>query len=163
MKNISSILNCITKIRSMKNCATFLWIVIVLIAVAGCKKSSDNKSKTEFLTQAPWIVSNVEEKNATGSWIVSTDWSATAACEKDDLTIFRTNGTYETNEGPTKCSPSDPHINQTGTWSFLENETKMKVDTDVVTIEQLDESTLKIVTSYSFSSNILYFRATMRH
>lgn len=156
----------ITTVPSITNSRRDLLLLsclFILLTLAGCKKDNENKSKTELLTQSPWIISSTEEKNATGSWIVNSSWTSAPACEKDDITIFRTDNTYETNEGATKCSPSDPQVYETGKWSFEENETKLKVDTDVVSIEELDENTLKIIGSYTFGSSTYHFRATFRH
>ena len=75
------------------------------------------------------------------------------ACEKDNRIIFRTNASYETNEGATKCSTTDPQILETGTWSFTQSETVLVVQatngTQIfnATIETL--STTSLIFSYN--------------
>jgi hypothetical protein len=48
-------------------------------------------------------------------------------CQKDNYYQFNSDGAYQLNDGPTKCAPTDPQIIETGTWSFLENETKLQL------------------------------------
>jgi hypothetical protein len=54
-------------------------------------------------------------------------FSVFGACEKDDLLVLRSNGTYEKNEGATKCAPTDPQIKETGGWSLIESNVKVKL------------------------------------
>ena len=48
-------------------------------------------------------------------------------CQKDNYYQFNSDGAYQLNDGPTKCAPTDPQIIETGTWSFLDNETKLQL------------------------------------
>ena len=45
-------------------------------------------------------------------------------CEKDDFEVYKTNGMWEYNEGPTKCDPSYSQVFSLP-WSFADNETKL--------------------------------------
>ncbi|HAN38534.1 MAG TPA: hypothetical protein DCQ29_06485, partial [Chitinophagaceae bacterium] len=86
-------------------------VVVLFALLNGCKKD-DEKSKTQLLTEKPWFVSKAEEKAGTANWV--DDFPNYAACEKDDATLFKSNGQYENNEGATKCSAADPQIISTG-------------------------------------------------
>jgi hypothetical protein len=105
----------------------------------------------------------MEQRINTGSW-TSAGWQSTAACEKDDQTVFKTNNTYEVNEGPTKCSPSDPQVYDNGTWAFRDNETKLVLDgSDVSTIDALDENSLVVTTTEVISGTTYHFKVSLRH
>lgn len=89
-----------------RNAAIALSAILLLNS---CKKDKDEKSQAELLTQKAWIIVSDEERvGTTGTW---TDYFPDSLpCEKDDQTIFKTNGTYELNEGATKCNPSNPQV-----------------------------------------------------
>jgi hypothetical protein len=125
-----------------------------------CKKKNDQKSKMTLLTQKPWVYAKFEEKINTGVW--TDDYPNWLSCEKDDQIIFRTNNTYEENEGATKCDPSDPQIISSGAWAFTNNETKITVNVEV-TIDQLDENTLIVSSSEVYSGTTYYSRITFKH
>jgi hypothetical protein len=139
-------------------------VVVLFALLNGCKKD-DEKSKTQLLTEKPWFVSKAEEKAGTANWV--DDFPNYAACEKDDATLFKSNGQYENNEGATKCSAADPQIISTGTWNFASNETVLNItesgSTLPFTIEQLNENNL--VVSYVVGSGAAQFgiRYTFRH
>jgi hypothetical protein len=125
-----------------------------------CKKKNDQKSKMTLLTQKPWVYAKDESKINTGVW--EDDFPTWLSCEKDDQIIFRTNNTYEFNEGATKCDPSDDQIIDSGAWAFTNNETKITLNGEV-TIDQLDENTLIISESDVYSGTTYYYRATFKH
>ncbi len=143
------------------------------LSILSCKKDKEVdpvvKPKTELLTQAIWKIVKTEEKTGNGNWIDYT--SALLACEKDDQTIFRTNATYENNQGAIKCSATSPQIISAGTWKFINNETQISslatgfnpINTFIETIEVLDDNTLR--TSYSDTTNgVIYgYRDTYGH
>jgi hypothetical protein len=136
--------------------------VLMLASMNACKKTVV-KSKTELLTEKAWIVTSMEQRTGNGSW-VSTAWASSPACEKDDQTVFRTNNTYEMNEGSTKCDPSDPHVFDSGTWAFQDNESKLVMDrTEVSNIEQLDENTLIVTSTETIAGTTYSLRVSLRH
>lgn len=157
----------------MKTNLTLAILFVTIMSIISCKKDNEVapvvKPKSELLTQAAWKVIKDEEKTGNGNWIDNTN--AYLPCEKDDLTIYRTNGTYENNEGATKCSTSAPQIQSAGTWKFINNETQISslgngfsiINTFIENIELLDENTLR--TSYSDTTGgIIYgYRYTYGH
>ena len=142
---------------------TFKSILVLIVfssLMFSCKKKNDQKSKTTLLTQKPWVYTKVEEKINTSAWV--DDFPTWANCEKDDQIIFRTNNTYEQNEGATKCDPSDPQIIDSGAWAFTNNETKITIY-DELTIDQLDENTLIVSQSEDYNGTTYSYRYTFKH
>jgi hypothetical protein len=143
--------------------------ICAIIAGASCKKSSSSpKSKSEYLTQATWkFVKSEYRVGTTGAW--TDDTNTYGACEKDNLYIFRTNATYEANEGATKCFAADPQIIESGTWSFGANETQVLTrptgssSADIVNIEQLDDNTFISTASSGGGGITYYYRLTFGH
>jgi hypothetical protein len=148
-------------------------LFVTIISVISCKKDNETapvvKPKAELLTQAAWKIVKDEEKTGNGAWIDIT--GSYLACEKDNQIIFRTNATYEENEGATKCSPTASQIMSAGTWKFINNETQISSltnglsvsNTFIENVEVLDENTLR--TSYSDTTGgIIYgYRYTYGH
>lgn len=132
--------------------------MVALIAFS-CKKDDDKddqetvipKSKTELLTSAPWkaTAATVAPPVEVAPGIFISDFYAfMEACEKDNLIIFKADGTGMDDEGATKCDDNDPQI-EDFTWSFNANETTItqsyEDDEDqVLTVKTLTETTLQV-------------------
>jgi hypothetical protein len=146
----------------MKN----LWLIALALTsvlfFAACKKEDAKpQTKTEILTQKPWVIQKFEERIGTAAWV--DDFPNFDACSKDDLYIFRANNTYEFNEGPTKCNASDPQIFETGNWIFKNNETVLSLDGEDFNIDQLAENSMVISLSESFGGVTYNVRITFRN
>jgi hypothetical protein len=139
------------------------------VSVVSCSKGNGAqttpKSKTTLLSQSSWKLIKAAEKNAS-----ATLWNDVAtvitSCRRDDIYIFRTDGTWELNKGPTKCDPSDPQIFLSGTWLFANSKTQIKRYEGAWTsllvtynVERLDETTFIITTT----SGSIYTRNTYEH
>jgi hypothetical protein len=148
----------------MKSIILKLLAVVVVIGVFSCKKESA-KSRTELLTQAGWRETSAEMKTgASGTWGADPSFTSLSACEKDDITLFKTGGVFEVNEGATKCSASDPQLIYTGAWAFQNNETEISiVGQGVASIEVLNETTLVITYSDTFGGTTYYYIETYVH
>ncbi|MBV4357076.1 lipocalin family protein [Pinibacter aurantiacus] len=117
--------------RFTKKAAMFILSVAVM---AGCKKDDNknsSKSKTELLTSGSW-------KQTSIYFTPAVDWDLDGhtenevinlypPCSKDDLLTFKTNGTAVSDEGASKCDPSDPQVIETTNWKFSDNETKIMI------------------------------------
>ncbi|MDH7462279.1 lipocalin family protein [Chitinophagaceae bacterium 26-R-25] len=131
--------------------------VLVILAVAvivGCKKDDKNNgsSKTQLITSGNWKVTS-------DYYDPAVDWdgdghtenevfSLYSACDKDDILVFKTDGSLTFDEGASKCDPSDPQVIETTSWKFSNNETVLLVgpsgsETSVQLLE-LSSTTLKI-------------------
>jgi hypothetical protein len=141
-------------------CSVLLAASLLPFALSSCKKDKE-PSRNEMLTTGKWKV-------ISSSISPATDWDGDGdpdsdlfglmdSCEKDNYTIFRIEGTVEENQGPTKCDPLDPQIDILN-WSLKNNETILVVDGEDYTIEQLDETTLRL----RLSDLGLTFTSTLR-
>lgn len=149
-----------------------LTATLLMLAFFSCNKDSDNnanttKTKTELLTTGTWkytacIVSPALDYYGTGNPVTDI-FAIMQACEKDDFEVYKTNGIWEYNEGPTKCDPGNPQVVYSEPWSFAANETKVIVGGVECTILELTETTLKL--RYSFvDSGVTYTEEdTYRH
>ena len=158
----------------MKKTIQGIVLFVFLISITGCGKSgsttSSGTSKTDLLTKQDWVVTVMQHKAVNGS-VWTDDYGSFKSCQKDDRVVFRTNNTYEGNEGPTKCNPNDPQIKATGTWTFAENETilvvKDAIGTQIfyATIQTLSTSSLSLsFTIVDQTSGVTYqFLETYSH
>ena len=114
---------------------TVISLLFFAFVISGCKKDkeaapgSTSYTRTQMLTAKPWKMTamTVNPGIDMGGGLIITDIYSTffASCDKDNLYKFSANGTYSFEEGATVCTTGDPQIYETGTWAFLNNETKM--------------------------------------
>ena len=141
-------------------------IIMVLIAASlamtACKKEKDKLSKTQLLTQNPWVMVKYEEKEAGGAW--EDRFPENDECSKDDKWYFKTDLTLDVTEGNNACNGNTPNqVLETTSWSFLEGETKLNVANKPVNIDQLDGKTFIISFSEELAGTTYFTRATMTH
>ena len=115
-----------SKLSVMKSIIKFssVFFMIVFLIISCKKDNNENNAKTkpELLTSVSWkrtalISTPAYDWNADG--ISSTDvLSIMWPCGKDNLDIYKANGILETDEGQSKCNPSDPQ-SWTATWALL--------------------------------------------
>lgn len=135
-------------LRKPLNLVSVLTVFVFLLY--GCGKDgggSNSKSKTTLLTQSDWVRTSLMITINTNP--PYDDHQTSAPCIRDNRWVFRTNGSYELNQGPTKCNVGDPQIIETGSWSFANNETKLTIGTSTFTIDQLTETTMVLTYTYS--------------
>ena len=132
--------------KKNKICSALLAASLLLFALSSCKKDKD-PSRNEILTTGKWKVISSSISPASdwdGDGDLDTDlYGLLDACEKDNYTIFRTDGTLEENQGPDKCDPLDPQTDILK-WSMKNNETILEVDGEEYIIDQLDQTTLRL-------------------
>jgi hypothetical protein len=101
-----------------------LSLLLIGIVVFSCKKSSDKgPSKTELITSATWKYDTIAidaDKNGTPDTQVPPGYLE--QCELDNTLTLKADSTGVLDEGPTKCSSTDPQTTPIH-WSFKENET----------------------------------------
>jgi hypothetical protein len=77
-------------------------------------------------------------------------YTSLESCKRDNYWEFKSDATFTVGEGLTKCKPTDPDANSTGTWSLFYNDTKM-IMTEVgkpaknVDILELTSTSLKLI------------------
>lgn len=91
---------------------------------AACKKD-DDPSRREILTSGNWRMTAFTLSVA--GMQQSTGYDTQDPCIKDNLTLFKTDGTVISDEGATKCDPTAAQTSPVGTWELLENDTKFRL------------------------------------
>jgi hypothetical protein len=134
-----------------------LWILIaVTITAVSCKKESGGgskqKTKTELLTTGSWKRTGLTSDPAYdwyGDGTYATDLlSVMKVCDSDNFDSYKSNGTGDTDEGPTRCDESDPQA-WLFVWEFADNETKLVFDYfGEYTLVELTETTLKFRSTF---------------
>jgi hypothetical protein len=100
--------------------------VLILLLILSCGKE-DSLTKTDLLTQSPWILSAsvyspplpTEQGSLVNKYAVLPEYI------RDDLFYYYPSGTYVNAEGATKYSPYDPDVWELGVWTFNEDESKL--------------------------------------
>jgi len=146
----------------MRTIKILLFFVAASLTFTACKKEKDKKSRTELLTASSWMIVKFEEKENNGAW--QNTFPLFDACSQDDRWIFKTNLSLDLTEGATACTGNSPNeVLDTTTWAFLENESKLQIETDAFVIEQLDESTMVISITESAGGVTYATKVTMGH
>lgn len=123
-------------------------LAVILLFSASCKKEEDKQApKTDLLTNGQWRMTTYTLSpplDLDGDGTADADGLATFdACDKDNLFIFKRDGTLVLDHGPTKCNSSDPQSENT-TWAFVNNETEIIIDGDRATIIELTVSRFRV-------------------
>ena len=148
--------------RPLITIVVFFFVVANMLSSCKKNKSNDNgdaKTKTELLTTGPWkyascVVGPAYDYYGNGNPVTDI-YSIMLPCEKDDFEVYKTNGIWEYNEGPTKCDPANPQIVYMEPWSFTSNETKVIVGGVECIILELTETTLKL--RYTFEDGAISY------
>lgn len=152
-----------------------LILCVGIATLAACKKNDDkdNKSKTEYLTSGKWYASSgTVTYSAMGIDTTVDLFASMDACDKDDFMEFKTNMSYLADEGATKCDPSDPQINETGTWAFSNNESQLTLmttdnttffDTLTFNIKTLNSSTMELTQSETYGGVVYSYNMVYKH
>ena len=124
-----------------------LLVIAMLLVVGACKKDKNESARMDLITTGTWKLVALTQSpghDIDGDGTIDTDvFVFYDDCEKDNFYVFKRNGDYVGNEGATKCDPSDPQAATTH-WQFSDNETKIIIDGDIGTIEELSSSLLVI-------------------
>ena len=111
----------------MKRSFFILALFSTIALTYSCSKDDDSvaqMTKTEMISRA-WKISTL---NVTVAGITYNAMDSMPSCFKDNLYKFTSAGIYSSEEGLTKCNASDPTVEETGTWLFMVNETKLKMN-----------------------------------
>jgi hypothetical protein len=141
----------------MKNLKLIVFLLLLVnFTLSSCKK---DKTVTELLTNGSWKNTAISidpgiDLDGTGT-LVTDLFAQFPPCTKDDLTIFKTGGVYDSDEGATKCSVSDPQTTQ-GVWVLSADEKTMTIDGESWQILSLDESNLKVKYQEDLGTGVIY-------
>ena len=139
----------------MRKSPLYLFLLVALtFAFGACKKDDNNKSNREQLIEKNWRMTAVTTDPPInfGGIQFSDLYAQFQDCDKDDLLIFKTNGTVNYDEGATKCDPTDPQTT-TGVWVLNTDETVVTVDGESWTILEISDNRLKVKYTTDFFGN----------
>ncbi len=128
---------------------TYIVSIALLLFSLGCKKDNakQNQSRMDLITTGQWKIialTLVPGYDIDGDGDIDTDiFQDFDLCEKDDYYIFKSNGIFEVNEGPSKCDASDPQV-VSANWSFANQEKEIILDGTPGTIEELSTTRLRM-------------------
>jgi hypothetical protein len=132
---------------------SILAISALVLFFAACKKEDKEESKADMLTANQWrLVLNTSIVTYSGSTDTIDQMVGAPACRLDDLTRFLGNGTFQFDEGLTKCNAGDPQSKAGGTWLLSNNDTKLNMvytsptDTSSIgwSVEELTGTTITV-------------------
>lgn len=98
----------------MKALKTILLIVSLTVFWVGCRKDNVTIEK-EFLTSVKWKIVSAKVNGI----------ESVKDCDKDDLLIFNTDGTFTYHPGSLVCT--EGQTGMTGTYRFSENEAQVSI------------------------------------
>lgn len=137
------------------------FLILVMLVLNSCGKE-DALTKSDLLTQSPWIMtaSIFEPPLPTEGGSIVNWYAAMPDCIRDDIFYYYPSGVYTNSEGASRCSPSDIEIWEVGVWTFNENETKLyKGIIDYINeyeILKLDGNELQLRYTFSDTLDNLY-------
>ena len=112
----------------MKKYLLILGLIGLISFSNSCSKDDDNGvvalSKTEMIART-WKISTL---NVTMLGVTVNALDSLQDCMKDNIYKFTAAGIYSSEEGLTKCNESDPTVIETGTWQFVLNESKLRMN-----------------------------------
>ena len=97
----------------------FVLPIIILFVFISCDKDKP-LSKTELLCKSSWMYKDAIKN---GSSFIST----ISPCATDNIYTFEMNGIYSSDEGNSKCSPTDDQV-ETFDWFFYSNEDSISMN-----------------------------------
>lgn len=121
--------------------------------IVGCKKEDDDEatspSKSAMLTGTWKVTAATVDPPIDFFGTPLSDLYNTffQDCNKDDLTVFNSDKSYEFNEGETKCFSSDPQIQDQGTWALSSDGKTLTLTPDTGDVEV---TMIKSLTSKTF-------------
>ncbi|MGE5519143.1 MAG: lipocalin family protein [Candidatus Dadabacteria bacterium] len=130
------------KIRLPK--LSFLSFGIILLLVISCKKNDNNSCSTDMnsIAGSYKITGYFYRASPSSQETDYTNIILPDACERDNLLVFNSNGSYQLVDAGVVCSPSS---NDNGTWSLTGS--TIYIDTEASTVESFDCKTLVVSTT----------------
>jgi len=136
-----------------------MMVAVSTLILDGCKKKDDDDpTRMELFTNKNWKTTAWTSDPAINinGVLVTNVYNQLAACVKDDLDRFATNGIYTFDEGASKCNVNDPQT-VSGTWAFNSNQTIVTVtvggNSISYNIESIGENTMKANRVYNDGTN----------
>jgi hypothetical protein len=124
-------------------------LAIMLLPFAGCEKE---KTTTELLTDGRWQMKTltIDPGIIVSGVVITNYYSQLHEYDKDNILEFKADGTFITDEGPTKQHPDDPQTKQ-GQWLLSASEDMLTVylnqDTAIYGLVNLSEAAMTLTYS----------------
>ncbi|MDQ2770078.1 MAG: carboxypeptidase-like regulatory domain-containing protein [Bacteroidota bacterium] len=84
-------------------------------------------TRTLLLTTRSWRVTAATQ---TAGGVVTDTYASALPCQRDNFFRFNPNAVLISDEGPTKCSPTDPQTT-TGSWNLINNDTQLRLQSSI--------------------------------
>jgi hypothetical protein len=133
--------------------------LFAIIFVSSCKKDFEQRQNRTLLLTKPagWVTLKIEQKETNGSWTDIT--SGVDPFDRDNVLIFDPYYVWAINEGLLRY-PGNPIIAAQGTWSFVDDATKIQfVGGNTAELTELTETSMQYTVTTSTSTN----RFTYKH
>ncbi|MEM9917696.1 MAG: hypothetical protein AAF990_06350 [Bacteroidota bacterium] len=102
-------------------------LAVMTLALSCSKEKSQLESRTEMLINKDWqqtaFLADTDQDGNPETNI----FGFMAECDKDDLTFYSQDGSWQHKEGFTKCNADDPDVITKGNWQLDETGTSLKV------------------------------------
>lgn len=137
-----------------------LTAAMVSIYLTACKKgSSSSTPATTNLLVNTWLqTANKKYSTAVPNPVPEDLFTSQPDCYKDNLLVLQANNTWEINEGASKCSPSDPQVRETGTYTSNGSGTSLTLTSSAGTtdfeVQQVTATYLKL--KYTYYGGVAY-------
>jgi hypothetical protein len=131
----------------------FLLFVVVMIA---CKKDDPTLSVKDILVKPAngWVRTSTIVTVGDVQKDIFNDPVYTSDCDKDDATVFKSDGTLQI-VSTVKCNSTEPAILDTGTWSLADDQKTLTItianQVQSGTILEADESHIKANLTFNVS------------
>ena len=111
---------------------TMLLFISILLFATGCRKDNEEAiDRSKMLSEGAWQINALSVEPAI-DWFgttVTNVYAQLPGCVKDNLTIFKSTGIVNYDEGLSKCDPNEPQTT-TGTWAFNPDQTILSMTSD---------------------------------
>lgn len=144
-----------------KNLIKYTALAIFALSLGACSKNGDKKSNLVLLTQAAWKY-QIAGFDADLNGSVDIESSFIEACDKDDVTTFKTDNTGTFDAGATKCDPSELQT-ESFDWQFKNGETEIFYDGDTYKILSIDDNTIKIYEDIVNAGQTIRYLLILKH
>jgi hypothetical protein len=107
--------------------------LMFLLLVTACNDDDSDPSPANTLT-GTWQLEKYERQDSTGTYQDVTD-VLFDPCDLDNTITFNSDGSYKVDEGASKCEEDDPQIIEQGTWTLIQDNSKLVTTADTSSVQ----------------------------
>ncbi|AKQ47152.1 hypothetical protein TH63_18310 [Rufibacter radiotolerans] len=136
-------------------------LAIFSLSFTACNDDDEDEKPDDkkLLTGKSWKITAFTAAQGPASYDIYSDMEP---CDQDDLWKFSDNGSYEINEGPSKCDPNSAQVYESGTYT-LDNKTLITTESgssNTYKVVEITATTLKLTTEQAISGTNTTFNLT---